>query len=63
MRRLKTRIGRDGVLRVISQQTRSQAANPGIGGRTVYRVDAGRGQGGADEEEYTGKVGSEASPP
>ena len=27
MRRLKTRIGRDGVLRVISQQTRSQAAN------------------------------------
>jgi len=27
MRRLKTRIGKDGVLRVISQQTRSQAAN------------------------------------
>ncbi len=27
MRRLATRIGKDGVLRVISQQTRSQAAN------------------------------------
>ena len=27
LRSLKTRIGRDGVLRVISQQTRSQAAN------------------------------------
>ena len=27
MRRLKTRIGKDGVLRVMSQQTRSQAAN------------------------------------
>ena len=27
MRRLKTRIGKDGVLLVISQQTRSQAAN------------------------------------
>lgn len=27
MRRLRTRIGKDGVLRVISQKTRSQAAN------------------------------------
>jgi len=27
MRRLATRIGKDGVLRIISQQTRSQAAN------------------------------------
>jgi ribosome-associated protein len=27
MRRLATRIGKDGVLRVISQKTRSQAAN------------------------------------
>ena len=27
MRRLKTRVGKDGVLKVISQQTRGQAAN------------------------------------
>ena len=30
MRRLANRIGKDGVLRVISRQTRSQAANRGL---------------------------------
>jgi len=49
-RRLKTRIGKDGVLRVISQQTRSQAANRELAVERFVEFDAGCGEEGTYKE-------------
>jgi len=61
MRRLENRIGKDGMLRVISQQTRSQEGKWGIGGGAVCGVDAGCAKAGPDKKEDASEQGGEAS--
>ena len=60
LRRLENRIGKDGVLRGISQQTRSQAENRQLA-IAFCRTLARRAHAGPDKKEDAGEQGGEAA--